>query len=92
MPFDTIKIDASFVGAIVRDDESRKIVSSVIGLGRSLGMTTVAEGVEERETAELLEAMGCDIGQGWLFGRPGPAETAIALLEPLPEQAHAVFV
>ena len=80
LPFDKIKIDAGFVGAMSRNVESRKIVAAVVGLGHSLGLITVAEGVEEPETAALLRDLGCDIGQGWLFGRPGPAEAARALL------------
>ena len=74
LPFDTLKIDASFVGAMLVDKESEKIVSAVIGLGRSLGLCTVAEGVETAEAAALLRTLGCDIGQGWFFGRPCPVE------------------
>ena len=80
LPFDTLKIDASFVAGMVGDTESRKIVTAVVGLAKSLDMTVVAEGVEEAETAALLRALSCDIGQGWLFGRPSPAETAGVLL------------
>ena len=80
LPFDKIKIDAGFVGAMSRSVESRKIVAAVVGLGHSLGLITVAEGVEEPETAALLRDLGCDIGQGWLFGRPGSAEASGALL------------
>ncbi len=80
LPFDKIKIDAGFVGEMTSNAESRKIVAAVVGLGQSLGLITVAEGVEEPETAALLRDLGCDIGQGWLFGRPGAAEAAGALL------------
>ena len=80
LPFDKLKIDAGFVGAMAGSVESRKIVAAVIGLGQSLGLTTVAEGVEEVETAALLRSLGCDIGQGWVFGRPGPAEAVSGLL------------
>lgn len=80
LPFDKLKIDASFVRAMDSDIESRKIVAAVVGLGQSLGLVTVAEGVEEAGTAALLRDLGCDIGQGWLFGRPGSAETINALL------------
>ena len=80
LPFDKLKIDAGFVGAMLHNVESRKIVAAVVGLGHSLGLITVAEGVEEPETAAMLRDLGCDIGQGWLFGRPGPAEAASALL------------
>ncbi len=70
LPFDTLKIDASFVSAMADDKESYKIVSAVIGLGRSLDLRIVAEGVETPETSSLLRALDCDVGQGWLFGRP----------------------
>ncbi len=76
LPFDTLKIDASFVGAMVRDVESRKIVTAVVGLAKSLGLAIVAEGVEEPETAAMLRELRCDVGQGWLFGRPGSPEAA----------------
>ncbi len=82
LPFDKLKIDASFVGAMESDGESSKIVAAVVGLGHSLGLTTVAEGVETPETAALLRRLGCDIGQGWLFGRPAPAKEFEALLAP----------
>lgn len=74
LPFDKLKIDASFVGAMLVDKECEKIVSAVIGLGRSLGLSTVAEGVETAEAAALLRTLGCDIGQGWFFGRPCAVE------------------
>ena len=79
LPFDKLKIDQSFVGAMVDDRESAKIVSAVARLGHSLGLTIVAEGVETEEVAGLLRDLGCDIGQGWLFGRPVPAHCIEAL-------------
>jgi PAS domain S-box-containing protein len=72
LPFDELKIDMSFVRSMIQERESRKIVASTIGLGRSLHLETVAEGVETQEQADMLLALGCDIGQGWLFGRPMP--------------------
>ena len=81
LPFDKVKIDASFVGAMTRDLGSRKIVSAVVGLGQSLELTTVAEGVEDQETAAMLRELGCDVGQGWLFGRPVPADLVTKLLQ-----------
>ncbi len=80
LPFDKLKIDQSFVGAMVADRESAKIVSAVVGLGHSLGLSTVAEGVETEEVAALLRGLGCDVGQGWLFGRPVPAHRIDALV------------
>jgi PAS domain S-box-containing protein len=70
LPFDELKLDRSFVGSMTFKRESRKIVAAVIGLGMSLGLTTVAEGVETREQANMLHWLGCDLVQGWLFGRP----------------------
>lgn len=80
LPFDKIKIDRSFVTAMTENPESAKIVSAVLGLGRSLGLATVAEGIESEMTAAFLRDLGCDIGQGWLFGRPISAELTHALV------------
>ena len=68
LPFDKIKIDASFVRSMATEPESRKIVAAVIGLGRSLGMVTLAEGIETESQARSLREMGCPLGQGWLYG------------------------
>ena len=78
LPIDKLKIDASFVATMAIDVESRKIVAAVVGLGASLGLITVAEGVEKLETSALLRDLGCDVGQGYLFGRPC-AEDAIGM-------------
>jgi len=69
-PFDKLKIDMSFIRSMQHDAGSRKIVASVIGLGQSLGMTVVAEGVEMEEQASMLVRLGCDVAQGYLFGKP----------------------
>jgi PAS domain S-box-containing protein len=80
LPFDELKVDKSFVISMVQKRDSRKIVAAVVGLGQSLGLTTVAEGVESHEQAEMLLWLGCDTGQGWLFGRPEPAESLSTVL------------
>ena len=80
LPIDKLKIDAGFVRAMGGDTESRKIVAAVIGLSHSLGLLTVAEGVEDAGTEALLRDLGCDVGQGWLYGRPAPEEAVSALL------------
>ena len=80
LPIDKIKIDAGFVRSMAESAESRKIVAAVVGLGQSLGLPTVAEGVEDAESAGLLAGLGCDIGQGWLFGRAVPEREATAML------------
>jgi PAS domain S-box-containing protein len=74
LPFDELKVDRSFVFSMTEQRDSRKIVAAVIGLGQSLGLTTVAEGVETQEQAEMLLWLGCDVVQGWYYGRPMPVE------------------
>jgi diguanylate cyclase (GGDEF)-like protein len=73
-PVDFIKIDKSFVEGLGHDREDTAIVQAIIALGTSLGLATVAEGVETREQAHLLRELGCHLGQGYLFGRPDRAE------------------
>jgi PAS domain S-box-containing protein len=74
LPFDELKIDASFVRSITHTRESRKIAAAIVGLGNSLGLVTVAEGVESQAIADMLLWLGCDLGQGFLYGRPVPPE------------------
>ena len=74
LPFSELKIDQSFVATMVSKRESRKIVAAVVGLGSSLDMVTLAEGVETEEQADILLWLGCDLGQGWLYGHPLPAD------------------
>ena len=76
LPFDILKVDASFVRSMTLKREDRKIVASVVGLGHSLGLITVAEGVEEQVQSEMLICLGCHIGQGWLYGKAVPASEA----------------
>jgi EAL domain-containing protein (putative c-di-GMP-specific phosphodiesterase class I) len=70
LPFDELKIDRSFVASMASRRESRKIVAAVIGLGHSLGLKTIAEGIETEEQAAMLLCLGCEVGQGWLYGKP----------------------
>ncbi len=79
-PFDTLKIDRSFVEGIVCDDESRLIVSTILELARSFGMDVVAEGIEDAEQLEELKTMGCPCGQGYYFARPMEASAIDALM------------
>jgi diguanylate cyclase (GGDEF)-like protein/PAS domain S-box-containing protein len=73
-PVETLKIDRSFVDEIYRDSESIAIVRAIIGLGKSLGLAVVAEGVERTAEASKLRALGCHLAQGYLYGRPLPAD------------------
>src|SRR5437016_3788139 len=74
LPVDALKIDRSFVTSMTTDANDATIVRSTIDLGRNLGLTVVAEGVETAETLERLKELGCDVAQGYLVGRPAPAE------------------
>jgi EAL domain-containing protein (putative c-di-GMP-specific phosphodiesterase class I) len=74
LPFDELKVDRSFVSSMTDKRESRKIVAAIVGLGHSLGLNTVAEGVETEEQAAMLLRLGCKMGQGWLYGRPLTAD------------------
>jgi PAS domain S-box-containing protein len=70
LPFDELKVDRSFVSSMIQSRDSRKIVAAVIGLGQSLKLTTVAEGIENETQADILRWLGCDVGQGWIYGPP----------------------
>jgi len=90
LPFDMLKIDRCFVASMSQNPESRKIVAAIIGLGRSLGMTTIAEGVETEEQANTLLRLGCEMGQGWLYGRPVPAQELVSVIASLPHCSPAM--
>jgi len=79
-PLNTLKIDGSFVQNVTTDDDAGSIVSGVIALGHALGMTVVAEGVENERQLSLLRHLGCDLAQGYLFARPLTAADATTLL------------
>jgi diguanylate cyclase (GGDEF)-like protein len=74
LPVSEIKIDQSFVREMARSVDSEIIVRSTIELAHNLGLLVVAEGVEEKETLDLLKNLGCDIAQGYLISRPLPAD------------------
>lgn len=78
LPFSEIKIDKSFVMSAMQSMESRAVVRSIIELGKSFGLRTVAEGVEDASTLEYLRGRGCDILQGYHIARPMPAESIAA--------------
>jgi diguanylate cyclase (GGDEF)-like protein len=78
-PFDKIKIDQSFVRDIATREDSLAIIRAVIGLGRSLGIATTAEGVETEDQLDLVRQQGCTEVQGFLFSPPLPASAAAAL-------------
>jgi diguanylate cyclase (GGDEF)-like protein/PAS domain S-box-containing protein len=79
-PLDILKIDRSFIGTISASDHLPAIVRGLLDLGHTLGLTTVAEGVELDLQREQLRAVGCDYAQGFLFARPLDVEAAGELL------------
>jgi diguanylate cyclase (GGDEF)-like protein len=69
LPFDKLKIDRTFVRRMNVDAESATLVRTIVSMAKNLGLVVVAEGVESAEQAKALAALGCDIGQGYHFGR-----------------------
>ena len=85
-PIDCLKIDRSFIREIEAEHldnqkTDRSLAASIIGLGHSLGLKVVAEGVETLEQRNYLAAIGCDILQGYQLGKPEPAEVAIQCMK-----------
>ncbi len=74
-PLDGLKIDRTFVLELLAGSDDAAIVGSTINLSRQLGLSVIAEGIENRATADLLVSMGCEEGQGYFFGRPMPAQS-----------------
>ena len=70
LPIDFLKIDGSLVAGIDTDEQSRAITHAILTMGRALGLYTVAEGIETDAQADTLLDIGCELGQGYLFGRP----------------------
>jgi diguanylate cyclase (GGDEF)-like protein len=70
LPINELKVDKSFVDVILNSDEDNAMVKSIVKMGQTLKMYTVAEGVETQEQADLLRSFGCDVFQGYLFAKP----------------------
>jgi diguanylate cyclase (GGDEF)-like protein len=73
LPLDELKIDRSFVARMTTEEQQRILTQSVIELGHNLGLSVVAEGVEDAAVCQALRAAGCDVAQGFLYSRPVPA-------------------
>jgi diguanylate cyclase (GGDEF)-like protein/PAS domain S-box-containing protein len=80
-PIDVLKVDQSFVSLAPEAGTAGRVARAIVSIGHSLSMRTVAEGVETREQLEKLRAIGCALGQGYLFSRPLPADDFIQLLQ-----------
>jgi PAS domain S-box-containing protein/diguanylate cyclase (GGDEF)-like protein len=81
LPAETLKIDRTFISAMLADPDSATLVQTMISLGHSLRLRVVAEGVETEEQAEMLRLLGCDEMQGYLFGKPVPFAVLTRLLK-----------
>jgi len=89
LPVGKLKIDRSFIADLGGETgpQGAQLVSAMITMGRGLGLSVLAEGIETEAQARQLIALGCEAGQGYLFGRPAPAAVARQWLSPLPENA-----
>jgi histidine ammonia-lyase len=86
LPIDEIKIDRSFVANMISSPDAAVIVRSTIDLGRNLGLQVVAEGVETADVLQCLEALGCDLAQGFHLSKPVPASELASWLDSAPAQ------
>lgn len=84
-PLNTLKIDKSFIGSWNNSSSSLGLVPVIINIARTMGLDTVAEGIETREQLERLKNLDCDFGQGYFFSRPLNATQATELLESSPQ-------
>ncbi|HJS83998.1 MAG TPA: EAL domain-containing protein [Acetobacteraceae bacterium] len=80
LPVTTLKVDRSFVQPMASNPTSRRIVQAILRLADELGISAVAEGIEHETEAGALAAMGCEYGQGYLFGRPAPLRRTLELI------------
>jgi diguanylate cyclase (GGDEF)-like protein/PAS domain S-box-containing protein len=79
-PVDVLKIDRGFTGDLGQEGREGTIAAAILSLGRALGLSMVAEGIERLDQLEALRALGCPYGQGYHFARPLPADEATAVL------------
>jgi ammonium transporter, Amt family len=80
-PIDNLKIDRSFIQLMNVDDESMEIVKTIVTLAKNLGLTVVAEGVEQESQLNKLKSLFCDTAQGFLFSKPVASDIALQLIK-----------
>ncbi len=84
LELDTIKIDRTFVGQMLEKPQEARIVKAIVSLGHALGLKTTAEGIQSQDTVGRLLKLGCDTGQGYLFGEPQRASVVAEALRNAP--------
>jgi diguanylate cyclase (GGDEF)-like protein len=80
VPVDILKIDRSFITGSEHDTRGRELLEAIVNIGRVLSLVTVAEGVEQLNQLATVQQMGCDLVQGYIFGRPLPEEEALRVI------------
>ena len=83
LPLDKLKIDQSFIRSIGVKASDSTIVQTIIGMANNLGIEVIAEGVEVQDQRDFLWGAGCTLYQGYLFGKPMPADEFVASLTPI---------
>jgi len=89
LPVDILKVDRSFVSALNDEGKSRELLEAILGVGQALSLAVVAEGIEAQSQMVTLQEMGCEMAQGFLMGKPSPAEVAESLLSGDAPGTHA---
>ena len=90
LPFDIFKIDRQFVSALGADEQAPAVIDMILSMAKTLGMKTVAEGIETEEQAAFLTRRGCELGQGFLYSRPIPGKDFLKLLGDWPQPQRTV--
>ena len=80
LPFDVIKIDKSFVDELASSAGGMAVIHATVNVVRNLGMTSVAEGIEQEAQVGILQSLGCDFGQGYFFSRPVPGDKLLEVM------------
>jgi diguanylate cyclase (GGDEF)-like protein len=80
-PVDILKIDKAFVDDVADDQEAAQLARAIVELGRTLKLSTIAEGIERPEQRDVMRAYACTLGQGYLFSRPVDADALLAFLQ-----------
>jgi EAL domain-containing protein (putative c-di-GMP-specific phosphodiesterase class I) len=81
MPFDILKVDRAFIDGVADDPRRRAFTEAIFGLGATLGLRMIAEGVEREQQREALLSLGCTLAQGYLFARPVAAAEISVMLQ-----------